>query len=107
MADRGGSEAELAYARSVELLRQSDDLVKTVAGLLRRVCSGDGPLQWCILHVLGDAGEVKLSGLQRQPMEVGGQSLDPAYRVRRTMGIHALGFLPVKEGSCESTSSLS
>jgi len=51
-----GPEAELAYARSVELLRQSEDLVKTVAGILRRVHSGDGPLRWCILHVLGDAG---------------------------------------------------
>src|SRR4029079_16487419 len=51
-----GPEAELAYARAIELLRRSDDLVKTVAALLHRVRPEDVPLRWCILHVLGDAG---------------------------------------------------
>lgn len=51
-----GKEAELNYALVMELLARREDLADTVAELLRRMRSGDAPLRWSLLHVLGDAG---------------------------------------------------
>ena len=50
-------EGELAYLRVVELLRGcGKDLLETVIGLFRQAKSGDAPLRWNLLYVLGDAG---------------------------------------------------
>ena len=51
-------EGELAYLRVVEQLRRdSEDVLKTVIALFRQVKSGDAPLRWSLLYVLGDAGD--------------------------------------------------
>jgi hypothetical protein len=51
-------EGELAYLRVVELLRScGKDLQETVVGLFRQAKSGDAPLRWNLLYVLGDAGD--------------------------------------------------
>ena len=51
-------EGEFAYTRVVEILRRgSDDVVETVNGLFRQVKSGDTPLRWNLLYVLGDVGD--------------------------------------------------
>ena len=53
-----GKEGELAYQRVVEQLRHdSKDVLKTVIALSRQAKSGDAPLRWCLLYVLGDAGD--------------------------------------------------
>jgi hypothetical protein len=51
-------EGELAYQHVVEILRQrGTELMDTVVGLFRQANSGDAPLRWNLLHVLGDAGD--------------------------------------------------
>lgn len=56
-------EGELAYQRVVELLRRSgEDLLDTVVSLYRQAKSGDIPLRWSLLYVLGDAGDARAAG---------------------------------------------
>jgi hypothetical protein len=51
-------EGELAYQRVVEQLRHdSKDVLKTVVVLFNQANSGDAPLRWSLLYVLGDAGD--------------------------------------------------
>lgn len=51
-------EGELAYQRVVELLRRcGKDLNETAVALFRQGRSGDVPLRWSLLHVLGDAAD--------------------------------------------------
>lgn len=53
-----GKEGELEYQRVVELLRRcGKDLLETVTSLFQQAHSGDTPLRWSLLYVLGDAGD--------------------------------------------------
>jgi len=53
-----GKEGELAYLHVVEQLRRdSGDVLKTVIALFRQAKSGDAPLRWSLLYILGDAGD--------------------------------------------------
>lgn len=55
--NRADKEADAAYARAVDVLREfGRDVLETVIGLFRHVQSGDAALRWNALHVLGDAG---------------------------------------------------
>lgn len=55
--NRADKQAEAAYMRAVEVLRDfGPELLETVIGLFRQVQSGDAALRWNALHVLGDAG---------------------------------------------------
>lgn len=94
-------EGELAYARIVEVLRRcaSMDLVETMNGLLRQVRSGDSSLRWCLLYVLGDAGDrgaadfllhAALRPLPEAKDEPGCQSDRDMEILVATMAIHAL-----------------
>jgi hypothetical protein len=51
-------EGELAYVRVCELLRKSGkEVTKTVVELFQNLRSGDVPLRWSLLYVLGDTGD--------------------------------------------------
>lgn len=93
-------EGELAYLRVVELLRRcGKDLLETVAGLFRQAKSGDAPLRWNLLHVLGDAGDIGTAdflvhtALERLPEASPDQGCEGARDMEmlvRTMAVHAL-----------------
>jgi hypothetical protein len=93
-------EGELAYARVVELLRHcAKDLLETVVGLIEQAKSGDSPLRWNLLHVLGDAGDAKAAdflvrrALERLPhanQDQGCEGTRDAEMLVRTMAVHAL-----------------
>jgi hypothetical protein len=95
----GDKEGELAYQRVVELLRRgADDLLETVAALLRRQ-SGDAPLRWCLLHILSDAADAKaadfllgaaLEKLPERTPDEGCEGLRDAELLVRTMAVHGL-----------------
>ena len=54
-AGKGG---ELGYRRTVELLqRDSKEVLGTVTELFQQLKSGDAPLRWSLLYVLGDTGD--------------------------------------------------
>jgi hypothetical protein len=92
-------EGELAYQRVIELLRRgADDLLETVAALLRRQ-SGDAPLRWCLLHILSDAADAKaadfllgaaLEKLPERTSDDGCEGLRDAELLVRTMAVHGL-----------------
>jgi hypothetical protein len=92
-------EGELAYQRVVELLRRgADDLLDTVAALLRAQ-TGDAPLRWCLLHILSDAADAKaadflldaaLEKLPERTPDEGCEGLRDAELLVRTMAVHGL-----------------
>jgi hypothetical protein len=94
-------EGELAYQRVIELLRHcAEDLVETVAGLLRAAPAGDAPLRWCLLHVLGDAAgpratellvQLSVERLPESNVDEGCEGLRDAELLVRTMAVHAVG----------------
>jgi hypothetical protein len=95
-------EGELAYRRVVELLLRCEDLVGTVAGLMRASPSGDTPLRWCLLYLLGDAGgaaaaeflvNAALEKLPDKHPDDGCESLADTETLVRTMAVHALGSI--------------
>ena len=93
-------EGELAYLRVVELLRRcGEDLLKTVAAIYRQAKSGDVPLRWSLLHVLGDAGDEQaaefLAQIALQPLpeaspEQGCEGARDLEMLVGTMAVHAL-----------------
>jgi hypothetical protein len=50
-------EGELAYERVAELLRESKDAGETVINLLQQQGSGDAPLRWSLLYLLGEVAD--------------------------------------------------
>ncbi len=52
-----GKEGELAYNRVIELLRANRDAGETLINMLRQHGSGDAPLRWSLLYLLGDVGD--------------------------------------------------
>jgi len=53
-----GKEGELGYQRTLELLQQSSaEVQETVMQIFNQMKSGDAPLRWNLLYVLGDAGD--------------------------------------------------
>lgn len=51
-------EGEFEYTRVVEILRRcSDDVLESVNSIFLQVKSGDTPLRWNLLYVLGDVGD--------------------------------------------------
>jgi len=93
-------EGELAYQRTVELLRRnSEDLLETVTALFRQATSGDAPLRWSLLHVLADAGEAgaadflvrtAVKELPDAAEEQGCEGTRDAEMLVCTMAVHAL-----------------
>jgi len=95
-----GKEGELAYQRVVELLRNcSKDVPETVAGMFRQANSGDAPLRWRLLYVLGDAGDgsaadflirTALKQLPEANADEGCEGPRDAEMLVCTMAVHAL-----------------
>jgi len=93
-------EGELAYLRVLELLRRcSKDLLETVTGLFRQAKSGDAPLRWSLLYVLGDAGDgsaadflvrTALEQLPEAKADQGCEGPRDAEMLVCTMAVHAL-----------------
>ena len=93
-------EGELAYLRVVELLRScGKDLQETVIGLFRQAKSGDAPLRWNLLYVLGDAGDagavdfLARTALKQLPIANPDQECEGARDAEMhvcTMAVHAL-----------------
>jgi hypothetical protein len=93
-------EGELAYLRVVEVLRRGGkDLLETVIGLFRQAKSGDAPLRWNLLYVLGDAGDgdaadfLVHTALERLPEANPDQACEGARDAEMlvcTMAVHAL-----------------
>jgi hypothetical protein len=94
-------EGEVAYQRVIELLRRcGDDLLETVTGMLRAAPSGDAPLRWCLLHVLGDAAgarageflvQLSVERLPEKNVDEGCEGLRDSELLVRTMAVHAVG----------------
>lgn len=93
-------EGELAYRRTAELLRRCDDVMETIKGLSRATPAGDAPLRWCLLYVLGDAGDAKageflvraaLDKLPERNPDEGCEGQRDCELLVRTMAIHAVG----------------
>ena len=94
-------EGEAAYGRSVELLRRcGHDLAEVVRGIFRQSRSGDSPLRWNLLYVLGDAGDesavdflvsTALAKLPEVPEGLGCETDRDMEILVSTMAIHALG----------------
>jgi hypothetical protein len=93
-------EGELAYQRVIEILRRCDkDLLQTVVELFRNEKSGDAPLRWNLLYILGDAGDgnaadfLVRTALKRLPDANPDQGCEGARDTEMlvcTMAIHAL-----------------
>lgn len=93
-------EGELAYLRVVELLRRcGKDLLETVIELFRLAKSGDTPLRWNLLYVLGDAGDggaadfLVRTALERLPEAKQDEGCEGARDMEMlvcTMAVHAL-----------------
>jgi hypothetical protein len=52
-----GKEGELAYERVTESLRETKDAGETLINLLQQYGSGDAPLRWNLLYLLGDVAD--------------------------------------------------
>lgn len=93
-------EGELAYARVVELLRRcSEDVLETVIGLSQQAKSGDAPLRWSLLYILGDAGDsnaadflvqTALRPLPESKQDEGCEGTRDMEMLVCTMAVHAL-----------------
>ena len=93
-------EGELAYLRVVEVLRRcSKDLLETVIALFRQAKSGDAPLRWSLLYILGDAGDggaadflihIALQRLPEANPDQGCEGARDAEMLVCTMAVHAL-----------------
>ena len=94
-------EGEAAYGRSVELLQRcAKDLVEVVRGIFRQTRSGDSPLRWNLLYVVGDAGDetavdflvdTALTQLPEVRENLGCETDRDMEILVSTMAIHALG----------------
>ena len=99
-------EGELAYLRVVELLRRcGEDLSETVIGLFRLAKSGDTPLRWSLLYVLGDAGDgsaadflvrTALARLPEAKQDEGCEGVRDTEMLVCTMAVHALHRVAVR-----------
>lgn len=95
-----GKEGELAYLRIVELLHRCDkDILETVTGLFHQASSGDAPLRWSLLYILGDAGDgsaadflvrTALKQLPEAKPDEGCEGARDAEMLVCTMAVHAL-----------------
>ena len=64
-----GKEGELGYQHVVELLRRcGKDLLETVTSLFHQARSGDVPLRWSLLYVLGDTGDASTAPTKSRTM---------------------------------------
>lgn len=55
-----GKEGELGYKRTVDLLLKcGEEVLETVTEMFHKAKNGDSPFRWCLLYVLGDAGNEK------------------------------------------------
>lgn len=94
-------EGEAAYGRSVELLRRcANDLAEVVRGIFRQTRSGDSPLRWNLLYVVGDVGDesavdflvgTALTALPEVRENLGCETDRDMEILVSTMAIHALG----------------
>jgi hypothetical protein len=94
-----GPAGELTYDRMTELLRDRKDALATLIALLERTGSGDAPLRWNLLHVLGDVADsagaeflvrAALESLPEQTSEDGCEGPRDIEMLLRTMAVHAL-----------------
>ncbi|MGR9046543.1 MAG: exonuclease SbcCD subunit D C-terminal domain-containing protein [Gammaproteobacteria bacterium] len=95
-----GKEGELHYQHVIELMRRcGKDVTETVNGLFRQANSGDAPLRWCLLYVLGDAGDESAAdflvrtALKQLPEACSDQGCEgprDAEMLVCTMAVHAL-----------------
>jgi hypothetical protein len=93
-------EGELAYLRVIELLRHYNaDILGIITGLFRQLKSGDAPLRWSLLYVLGDAGDksaadflshAALKPLPERKDDEGCEGIRDAEMLVCTMAVHAL-----------------
>lgn len=99
-------EGELAYLRLVDVLRGcSKDLLETVIALFRNAQSGDAPLRWNLLYVLGDAGNAEVAdflvrtALERLPEANSDQGCEGTRAMEMlvcTMAVHAIGHVAAR-----------
>jgi HEAT repeat protein len=92
-------EGELAYQRVTELLRDRKDVVESLIGMLRHGATGDAPLRWSFLYVLGDVADraaaeflahAALEPLPENKPDEGCEGTRDTEMLVRTMAVHAL-----------------
>jgi len=93
-------EGEFAYSQVTDILRRcTDDLLETVTRVFRSMKSGDTPLRWNLLYVLGDVGNEKaaellvraaLQALPESEEDLGCETGRDMEMLVSTMAVHAL-----------------
>jgi hypothetical protein len=91
---------EIAYSHVVESLRRCDkDFMEAITGLFHETKSGDAPLRWSLLYILGDVGDgnaadflvkIALKELPDAKPEEGCEGIRDTEMLISTMAVHAI-----------------